>query len=715
VSAGVVMSGKVRRILLLAAGGAVAALLAWNCRLGTPVELEVLGNHLRWEVAGSVLEVPYEPGRVSGLRMTARGDISPRSWDEIRIETEAGGRCLIGAGHVLPCFSSRPPGGDWWVDAFLPEKELGRCSLDMSSAFVLKTRFQGRFLEDLVLHFDAEQPFSVSFRRGWINNDFFIRDAGGNVLAVSSIDPRPVDRIMALCAVLLAALAAAGWLAALFVLFSGDARNLPASRLPSRRAFVLLLALMALTAAGVSLWTARHVLGGLPHTPDGVIYRLQARWLLEGRLKGPYSPCAEAGKIPLCSIRDGCLIGHYPPAWPLLLTPGIAAGLPCAVPVLLHAVFIVLLGLLGRRLGGSRLGLAAAFIGLASPIAALLFASTLSHAGSATLLALSLLLLLHEKQPGQRRKSWRLVAAGFSLAVLFGIRPLTAVAAGIPLLIYSCRSPERRFDWRGVLLPALGAVFPLILIFAANHVLSGCWWRFSYALAGAPMLSPAYFFEGLRNVDTLLASLGPLLDGWLWPLFPSGLGLPLGVALLPFLFRESTREDRLFAWMFLALLLSLLPVRANGLHGYGPRYLFAACVPLWLLSARAFQLLARSSRIFAAPLLLVLGLSALLVLPARLLLYRNYNDVDGRLHDAIASLPPASLVIVERENWRVWAGASRWLGRRDSDAPAVVLDVLPVEELCSCYPSREVFRWEGEGMLPLGGCDACGEYCPMMN
>jgi len=707
-----------RVVLFFAAGGVVAALLAWNCRLETPVELEVLGNHLRWEVAGSVLEVPYKPGRVNGLRMTARGDISPRSWDGIQIVTGAESWCPIGGGHVLPCFPEVPPGGDWWVDAFLPERELGKCSLDIPSAFVLKTRFQGRFLEDLVLHFDAEQPFSVSFRRGWINNDFFIRDGDGSVLAVSSIDPRPAERIMSLCATLLAALAAAGWLAALSELFSGGVRqrNTPAPRFPSRRVFRLLLVLMALTGTGISLWTARHVLGGLPHTPDEVIYRLQARWLLEGRLEGPFSPCAEAGKIPLCSIRDGCLIGHYPPAWPLLLAPGMAAGLPCAVPVFLHSVFIVLLGLIGRRLGGFRLGLAAAFLGLASPLAALLFSSTLSHAGSATLLALSLLLLLHEKPPGQR-PGWRLVGAGFFLAVLFGIRPLTAVAAGIPLLFYSFRSPGRRFDWRGALLPALGAAFPLILIFAANHVLSGCWWRFSYALAGAPMLSPAFIFEGLRNVDTLLASLGPLLDGWLWPLFPSGLALPLGVALLPFLFRESTREDRLFGWMVIALLLSLLPVRANGLHGYGPRYLFAACVPLWLLSARAFQLLARrrAGRIFSVSLWLVLGLTALLVLPARLLLYRNYNDVDGRLHDAIVALPPASLVIVERENWRVWAESSLWLGCRDPDVPVVVLDVLPVEELCTCYSSREVFRWGGEEMRPLGGCDACGEYCPMMN
>lgn len=710
------------------------SLIAWYCPLSTTVEVEVLGDHLRWEVAGTEVSLPFSPGEIHRLRLSAPEGMAQIGWGEIRIR-EAGREA------VLPAFSElwwkaprRPPVGDWWVDEVLPRRVLGSYDLNIPSTFLLRARFRGRFLEEMRLEFEADHPFTLSFRRGWINNDLFIRDGEDRVLATSSIDPRPVDDLRALVGIAFRALAAACFVIFFVVLISPRRRRgaLPNSREnrtgqggaihPQRRhlslrrtLFFIGLAVLSILAVIQSLQTAGNLLDGLPHTPDEVVNLLQARWILQGRLTGDLPACPELEKMPLCAIRDGRRVGHYPPAWPLILSSGLALGYPALTPALFHGMLILLLGLIGRRMGGEWMGLIAALFGLASPLAALLYSSGLSHSGCATLLALALLLILRDRERTEESPSARrMVFAGAGLALAFGIRPLTALAAAVPMSIYLLFPGKNRIE-RSTLKPlSAGALPVLIPILWANALLSGAWWRFPYALAGAPMLSTSYLFEGLRNIDTLLASLPPLLNGWFWPLLPTGLGLPLGMALIPFLLRRSSPEDRLLLGIAGLILFSLLPVRATGLHGYGPRYLFAACIPLWLLQARSLTLLAEGEsarrRLSAVLVALALGLSSLLLLPGRLNLYRNYNDVDGRLRRRLASLPKNSLVLVEPDNWRVWAEVSPWLGLRDQTSPALAREVLPLDEICVCRPDCRLFRWRDSEMVELGVCEA-GQFC----
>jgi len=671
------------------------------------------------------------------LTLRSQQGLGLNGWEKIQIKH-------AGLEQSLPAFSGfnwrwrgPSPVGDWWVDETLPVLHLAHFDLDLPSTFDLRTRFCGRFRQEMSFDFEADVPFRVSFRRGWINNDFFIKDGEGRVLAASSIDPRPGERIVALFGTLLGALAAACWCIGLWQLIfqrrakkkpaptkGGDKENFPVRlKVPSSAGsfkirpwiFVVILALMALAAITQSVWMAHTVLNGLPHTPDEVVDQLQARWILNGHLTGELGPCPELEAIPFCYNRDGRLIGHYPPAWPLMLAPGVALGLPALVPALLHGLLIVLLGMIGRRLGGDWMGLGAALFALASPLAALLFSSTLSHAGSASLLALALFLVLESRARAESSGAmWCLIAAGASMGLAFGIRPLTSLAVGLPLVFFSLVTGESRIRWKTLASLGAGAVPFLILVFGANSLITGAWWRFSYSLAGGSMLSPAYLFEGLRNVDTLLASLPPLANGWLWPSFPTGLGLPLGIALIPFLLRRTTSEDRLLMAIGAIVLFSHLLVRANGLHGYGPRYLFAACIPLWLLQSRAFVLLAEGLPLRRRPafasVAILLGLSALILLQGRLTLYRNYNDVDGRLHQELTTIGNNSLILVDQDNWRVWAEASPWLGLEVPGGPGLALDVLPLEDICRCRLDCRLFRWQNFEMIPLGECQG-GELC----
>jgi len=675
-------------------------------QLKTPVEVEIIGGHLRWTVAGSSLNVPWLFMPISSLIMESTPGPEATGCGPLFISDGDGKRRLPAPG----AFDYQGPRahGDWWIDDLLPAEVVFSMPLELSSAFVLHTVFRGRFEQEMTLRFEALVPdkgFELDFRRGWINNDLLIRDLEGNILASTSIDPRPMDRLEAILATLSRAVAPAFWILALMALFAGHHRPEPGTGapIPLRKIFILPALLLAAAASVQSLWIAKDIFQDLPHTPDEVIYRLQAHWILQGRLSGDSPPCKEHFAIPFSYHQDGRWIGHYPPAWPLLLSPGIALGNPALVPAILHGLFLFLVFLLGRKLGGDWVGLGAAFFALGSPLAALLFASTLSHAGSATLLLLALVAAIPSRKTEEHlRRS--LFFPGLALGVAFGIRPLTSLAVGIPLGLYILLG-EKEGRWNRVGFFVTGGLTALLPILYANIRITGSFWQFPYALAGKPMMAGKYLPWGLENVDTLSASFPHLLQGWGWPLFPGSLllFLPLSLAFLPFLFRRSSREDRLLLGIFIFLCLSLLPAKASGLHGYGPRYLFAACAPLWVLSARAFLLLAREGGrrfgSFAAITAVCLGLWALLILPFRLEAYRGYNDVDGSLRKQLLLLPPDSLLLVPKGNWRVWAEASELLISEDPDKPVIALDLGDNEGLYSCYPDRCIYSWKrGQGI-----------------
>lgn len=690
--------------------GCVIGLLGWVTRLQTPVKVELLGGHLRWEVAGSSLSVPFSAAGITGLRISTRRGISSVGCGAIQLRQDANSRDLPAPGsfHFSP--DSPAPVGDWWVDAGWPIEVVAEYQVELPSTFSLAARFSGRFHQDVSLEFQGRSNFSLSFRRGWLNNDLYIRDGEGRVLGAASIDPRPGDRLLALGSGLFTALAISCWVLALWALFleKREAKERPLL-IPSRFVFYVAVVAMAGFAFSQSLWMARGILGDLPHTPDEVVNLLQSRWILGGHLSGVAPSCPDLFEIPLSYFRAGRWIGHYPPAWPLMMSPGVAFHQPILIPALLHAVFIFFLALIGRRMAGEWVGLGAALFALASPLAALLFSSTLSHAGSATMLLMTLFLIIPREEAGGAPIGVGCTfLAGLAIGFAFGIRPLTALSIAFPVGVYLMFKPGGRNSIKGLLSMGAGGAIAVIPVFLANFQITGSCWRFPYALAKAPMMSPEYFFQGLRNIDTLLASLIPLLDGWLWPLAPSGLGLALAVPAILFLLKQAAREDYLLLGICASVLFSLVFVRASGLHGYGPRYLFAACAPLWLLSARAFGILSRRERRFRFPvagvLAAVLGFWALFQLPGRLEAYRGYNDVDGMLSHQLRQLPAFSVVLVPEDNWRVWAEASPWLCSGDSEAPVVALDRAPSEEICCCFPDSRLFRWEDREMKGVGFC-----------
>ena len=674
----------------------------------TGVEIFSSGGQLEIEVAGTTLTAPIRIEQLTSVEIRAMDSIDPPGGGRIRVTSED----VVVAEERLPRRFRLPAGtvvpvGDWELDDFAGHGTAWTHAVDVSGPFTIETTFRGRFQFDLEVILHGTPGASIAIRRGLINHDAFIRSANGTTLAVTSIDPTPVADIGAIVATLFRAVALASLLISIFAVLERMSRpglKAAASRRWNAVRWVMLLAASAIV---LSTWVARYVLEGLPHLPDTVTYLLQARWLLAGDLWGSVSALQEFLEVPYTYVVGERWLGHYPPGWPLLLAIGLAVKAPWLVAPILGGIFIILLFLTGREIDGPVTGLLAATLAVVSPMGRLIFGSMLSHAAAATLILGSLWLLLIAR----RVKTWPAAAlSGIALGLAFGVRPSSAVAVAIPLaalvagdlLGRSDRAARNRaLAW---LIGGAGAAIPTLI---ANQLITGNAFTFPYSLAKGSMYFAANFPFGIRNADVLLYSAGNALHGWGWPLGhgPFWVALGFSFAVVPFLLRRHCTTDVLLVAMFASVLVVLLGSRGHGLHGYGPRYLFEVCAPLYLLTARGFIELARHNfngrederrhHIAASALLfLVLCGSAAAALPYRLGLYRGYNGVDGTLErQVVESGLERALVLLPPGDWRGWAMAAR-IFDADPAADLLVIQADPDDPaVADIAGDRPIYAW----------------------
>lgn len=703
--------GAWRKTAGLLALATAAWLMAGILDLKTTVEVTAWNGRIQWTVGTTTISTETEISGIDSIAITAQAGMHPTGGGILEATTPRGtvnrwrlhGRFSFPRGPTMPV-------GDWWVDEAAPTATVFSMPADLGSEFTLRGTITGRHHQHLILTLGGTPGISCAFRRGLLNNDLLILDDQGTALASGSLDPQPLDRLGAAMATVLHAIAGGALLLALWSIISRFGNNKSEGAPPVPTAiFVTALTLLTLTGAGLAIWTTVDIFENLPHLPDEIVYELQGRWLLSGHLTGIEPPCSEHFAVPLTYVRSGRWIGHYPPAWPLFLAPGIAIGAPWLAPALLRIPHILLITLLGLRLGGRWTALAAAAAALASPLALLLFGSRMPHAGSTTLLLAAILLCL---PPPCQTTGWRWIGAGIAFGLAFGMRPLTAVAVALPVgLFHLGETLAGRRRWRDGLWLIFGGLTASLPTLLANDALTGSPWTFPYALAEGSMYSLRHAAFGIRNLDTLVASLGPVVHGWGWPWLGGSvsLALPFAFVAVLFLSRQSTREDRLLAAVAVAVVLAHLGTRATGLHGFGPRYLFVPCGIAWILTARGAQVLAaKENRRWpvAAVLLGLLTLSASAAVPARLSLYRGYNDVTTAMTEAAAALPECSLVLFPEDNWRGWAEASPWLGMdADHAVPLFAADLGETLGLEWCYPDRDMYRWDNGRMIPVFDAD----------
>lgn len=706
------MAGSRRPLVWLAAAAALWA-AAEIATLGTTVTIVSHGGEVEVHAEGATIRADLLLASVREIALSATPSIDPPGGRELAA-TDGDGvvRFDLPARFDL---SSRHTTGDWWVDARVPATQVWRRPVQLDGPFTVRVGLRGRMQKALRISLrSGDGPaLDVIVRRGLMDNDLFLLDGAGTQLAADFIDPRPLERLVAVAGTLLRALAAAALLLAIAgALALVPVRRPPRRPLPSARVAVVCL---ALAAAALSAWTARGVLDRVPHLPDSVVYLLQAGWAADGRLTGEASPVQEHLTVPFTYARGERWIGHYPPGWPLLLAPFLALGVPWLAAPLLALPFTVLAYLIGREVDSETVGVAAAALATVSPQARLMFGCYLSHALSAVLAAGAIWLVLRMG----RRVSWGpAAAAGGLLGACFAVRPLTAVAVALPcavVMLVRASRPGREASRRQIVAATAAGLVATVPTLVANQAITGNPLAFAYSLADGTMYGLRNLPFGIRNLDALLASTPSALLGWGWGLGARRLldAAAFGIALVPLLRRRPEGRHLFLLGIVASLALLHLGARGEGLHGYGPRYYFDGFIALYVLAAAGFRRMAAAAppgrglaAVGAAVLFAVLELTALGALPLRLERYRAYYDVDGRLLEALdrAGVDRA-LVLLVRGGWWSWAD----VGPRIADVPdGDVTFADPsggLADLALYYPDRPVLEWDRERLATATGCE----------
>ena len=372
---------------------------------------------------------------------------------------------------------------------------------------------------------------------------------------------------------------------------------------PSTLPYALLLGVIAAAAAGAFSTVVLH---RQPNLIDAMAQLQHARYFADGQLAAPAADWGAFWHIQQTVITQNGWVSQYPPMHSAMLALGLLAGAAWLVGPLLLGTAGVAVTLIAERLLPNEplLARTAALLTALSPFLIAHAGAYMSHTTAAAFGALAIYFALRAVQS----LPWSL-ACGAALGALFGTRPLTAVAAGIPVVVITWIFAEQR-DARAIVRRvaaiAAGAAPLIALIALYNAHFFGSPFTFGYTAAQGPSGDLGFgvdpwgnrygIVEAIAYTSAELTALGVALLESPLPIVPL---IGLFLLLLPRLERATIV---LLAWAAAPALLHV----AYWHHGIfmGPRMLNETA-PAWILLAtvaafRIVQRLPHSARVLPA-------------------------------------------------------------------------------------------------------------------
>lgn len=339
--------------------------------------------------------------------------------------------------------------------------------------------------------------------------------------------------------------------------------------------------LVGIINLGLILLTSHFTLQHFPNSADEYAYTVSADLFSEGKLH-VISPEPREFFSFTHVLNDGHFYGKYPPGWPLLLSPGIYAG----VSWLINPVLGVLTLLLIHKLAREQFSVAAANIAvygsLLNPWFIFNAASYFSHVSCLFFLTLSAYCYFRCLTDPEETASY--VISGLSAGMAFLIRPFTSITMLLPLLCYwpfYVAKTRKLTPW----LPRITGFLISLGIFATIFLF------YNYAQTGDCLLQPFSKYDSndrpgpTPTSNDLAWALDHNLLRRLWDL---NIWLPFSTILpLAFLWNDRNplgRTGLLLLSSALCTFIAYFFYWFDAWNQYGPRYMYETSVALQILS-----------------------------------------------------------------------------------------------------------------------------------
>ena len=224
-----------------------------------------------------------------------------------------------------------------------------------------------------------------------------------------------------------------------------------------------------------------RVLEGAPLADDEGAYRFAAELLASGRLWVP-SPELKLFFDQNFMINDGRLYPVYFLGWPAMLAIGVLTGAPAVVNPLLSALTVPALMRVLRQFVGPTWAMGGILLFLSAPFLQIAAATQLSH--TSCLMALSWCLAMYVRTTAADAPLRAHAGFAFFLALAFCIRPQSAVALALPLVVswgIALRRLEPKLRIRAAVAFLVPSAVLAALFLSALWAQNGSPWRVGYA------------------------------------------------------------------------------------------------------------------------------------------------------------------------------------------------------------------------------------------
>lgn len=432
---------------------------------------------------------------------------------------------------------------------------------------------------------------------------------------------------------------------------------------PGRTAALLGVGAFALYAV-----IAQVVFSAKPLLIDEIIQVWQARVLVSGRLWVPTPEFPEFTAALHLVDHEGRRFGQFPMGGPAMLAIGSLLRAEWLVGPLFGGVSAMLAWVLFRRIeprGGVALG--AALLFALAPFTAFMAGSHMNHVTTLTWILVATMGLVRVTSASFPRWYDGFIC-GLGIGMAMTIRPVDAVAFGVPAAIWLV-SRSWRVRRPAVLLGAAGGVVvPVTLLLFANIATTGQPFLLGYQLLWGPEVGLGFHSTLWAGAHTP-ANGAELVSLYLLRLQSHFLDSPIpGLLLASIGLWYSARLAIADRYLLLAGALLLLLYGSYWHDGFylGPRYLYPLMPVLSLWIARAVpalrdQLQGLGFRAAVYTLLTAVILGSVTGLPIRFLEYRSQLQSMRVDHDSLAEQTGAhgGLILV-RESWGSQLVARMW-------------------------------------------------------